>query len=299
MPKLNVQQNNQNVIQAFKNALAIGNLKGIIASDGSHNFSTSGSNPNLLDNCYFVGGGSQLGHGKFPINQRGATSYTGAGRMIDRWVGQNSAGTMTLTADGLVFSNTSSGYGYIRHTLTRATQTPGWTLSVIADGVLYQTSGSAGITLPSGMLLYWASANALTWRVPGNLTASETISYIKYEAAPYSTALNDGPPDFVTEQLKCFSCYLNTSPNNVYRAFTNGAGTAIGMVIELPVPMRQITALRGSLAWIREGDTDRAASIPSLPSIQSPTEVLIDLPGTCGARTWVAVMGSFELDTGI
>lgn len=44
------------------------------------------TNPNLLDNWYFVGGGSQLGNGVFPINQRGQTSYTSASRYsIDRW----------------------------------------------------------------------------------------------------------------------------------------------------------------------------------------------------------------------
>lgn len=33
-------------------------------------------NRNLLDNWYFVGGGSQQGGGQFPINQRGETSYS-------------------------------------------------------------------------------------------------------------------------------------------------------------------------------------------------------------------------------
>lgn len=39
MPKLNVQQNNANVIKALRNALAMGAIKGPIASDGSDNFS--------------------------------------------------------------------------------------------------------------------------------------------------------------------------------------------------------------------------------------------------------------------
>lgn len=40
---------------------------------------------NLLDNWYFVGGGSQQGGGQFPINQRGETSYTGNTYGIDRF----------------------------------------------------------------------------------------------------------------------------------------------------------------------------------------------------------------------
>lgn len=43
-------------------------------------------NENLLDNWYFVGGGSQQGGGQFPINQRGQTSYSGTNQnAIDRW----------------------------------------------------------------------------------------------------------------------------------------------------------------------------------------------------------------------
>ena len=39
MPKLNVQQNNAGVIQALKNALAIGQINGTVACDGENNFS--------------------------------------------------------------------------------------------------------------------------------------------------------------------------------------------------------------------------------------------------------------------
>lgn len=42
-------------------------------------------NENLLDNWYFVGGGSQQGGGQFPINQRGETSWNTAGYHLDRW----------------------------------------------------------------------------------------------------------------------------------------------------------------------------------------------------------------------
>lgn len=42
-------------------------------------------NRNLLDNWDFVGGGSQLGDGVFPINQRGQTTYNGNGYGLDRW----------------------------------------------------------------------------------------------------------------------------------------------------------------------------------------------------------------------
>lgn len=62
-------------------------------------------NRNLLDNWYFVGGGSQQGGGQFPINQRGQTSYNTDGYSIDRW--RNIGGTVSLTGDGIGLSGGS------------------------------------------------------------------------------------------------------------------------------------------------------------------------------------------------
>ena len=61
------------------------------------------SNPNLLDNWYFVGGGSQQGGGQFPINQRGQISANTPGLLFfDRWkLHRYVSGTATLTVNGL------------------------------------------------------------------------------------------------------------------------------------------------------------------------------------------------------
>lgn len=72
---------------------------------GSTNLVTSGgvqsalTRPNLLDNWFFAGGGSQLGEGIFPINSRGLTSTSGAA-LIDRWYTSNNYTTKTLQSDG-------------------------------------------------------------------------------------------------------------------------------------------------------------------------------------------------------
>ena len=60
----------------------------------------AGVRPNLLDNAYFVGGGT--GWGVFPINQRGKTSY-GASHGFDRW-GMN-GGTVTLGPTGVTWTS--------------------------------------------------------------------------------------------------------------------------------------------------------------------------------------------------
>lgn len=56
----------------------------------------AGVRPNLLDNAYFVGGGT--GWGVFPVNQTGKTSY-GAGHAFDRW--RLNGGTCTLKPSGV------------------------------------------------------------------------------------------------------------------------------------------------------------------------------------------------------
>ena len=68
--------------------------------------------PNLLDNWYFVGGGSQQGGGQFPVNSLGQTSYSGAVYGIDRWKSYSSSLTTSITSNGYketVNSSLSSG----------------------------------------------------------------------------------------------------------------------------------------------------------------------------------------------
>lgn len=58
--------------------------------------------PNLLDNWYFVGGGSQQGGGQFPINQRGQTVYISSNEYtIDRWI-KGDTESISVTSPGLV-----------------------------------------------------------------------------------------------------------------------------------------------------------------------------------------------------
>lgn len=63
--------------------------------------------PNLLDNWYFVGGGSQQGGGQFPINQRGQTRYTGGNIYgIDRW--QSTGSNLVIAVESGCLSYTPS-----------------------------------------------------------------------------------------------------------------------------------------------------------------------------------------------
>ena len=70
--------------------------------------------PNLLDNAYFVGGGSQQGGGQFPINQRGQTRYTTEGYTIDRWRTWDNV-TLEIASDGIVLSNSGDTNGLFHY----------------------------------------------------------------------------------------------------------------------------------------------------------------------------------------
>lgn len=108
---------------------------------GSGNIS-AGVNPNLLDNWYFVGGGSQQGGGQFPINQRGQTVYTG-GMGIDRWTSDNG---MTVSSGYIQTTLSGAVYQSVNDSLMKPLLGKTLTGTVLAyDGKLY----TGTITLPS------------------------------------------------------------------------------------------------------------------------------------------------------
>ncbi len=96
----------------------------------------AGVRPNLLDNAYFVGGGT--GWGVFPINQRGQSSYSGAyTTAIDRW---KVVSTMQLNPDCIVVNGLA--YQIISETLSNFLQGQTVTASVLLnDGTLDMCSG--------------------------------------------------------------------------------------------------------------------------------------------------------------
>ena len=96
----------------------------------------AGVRPNLLDNAYFVGGGT--GWGVFPINQRGQSSYSVAyTTAIDRW---KVVSTMQLNPDCIVVNGLA--YQIISETLSNFLQGQTVTASVLLnDGTLDMCSG--------------------------------------------------------------------------------------------------------------------------------------------------------------
>ena len=203
--------------------------------------SVVGKGKNLLDNGYFVGGGSQQGGGKFPVNQRGLTSYNTAGQYgIDRWFIYNS-GTMQLQASGLRLQGSTTGNSYFRQTLSAA-ELKGKTVTFSA---LVASNYYGGDTVPKISVLHGNSINgsaagelgrasasmgldSVTVDVPDDISSAYVIvqfelparsgspntiivSAVKLELGDTQTlahqvngewVLND-VPDFATELMKC------------------------------------------------------------------------------------------------
>lgn len=201
------------------------------------NIGAGGSNRNLLDNWYFVGGGSQLGDGVFPINQRGQTSYTGTQVGIDRWQLSNGNTSVSLSSSGMTIYTNGSGYGYGGQALNRSFTRDGkYTFSVLlADGTLYTTPSDTNLTLPSGLLFYFSNDTSVNWRNPANTTC-ETIAAMKLEKGTVSTLVNDVPPDFYLELEKAKAHYFHIA-DEAFVCLSNSSANTLTVYIPVTTTM--------------------------------------------------------------
>lgn len=198
-----------------------------------------GMGKNLLDNAYFVGGGSQLGDGVFPINQRGQSSYnTNGSYTIDRWWlnswrAQNI--DVTIDAAGITLSQTGTGPNslYLAQKISRWQQYAGKTVTVsilvtslsggscaflfgAVDGTRYRSSilgiglNTFTVTLPNDITgLHVAFGHHASLGGSGAVTL--TVSAAKLELGTEQTlahqengvwVLNE-IPDYEEELIKC------------------------------------------------------------------------------------------------
>ena len=174
------------------------------------------SNDNLLDNAYFVGGGSQLGDGIFPINQRGQTSYIGsAATGVDRWWQQYNT-NVQLTSAGLRIT----GDWDIKQRFARPLPDGTYTLSVdvaskgntnplmMTINASYQQIESFPITQNGINTCTFTSDSSnpvqgVAISLAGQAGSDITIRAMKLEKGTVSTLANDVPPDFGEELEKC------------------------------------------------------------------------------------------------
>ena len=232
-------------------------------------------NRNLLDNWYFVGGGSQQGGGQFPINQRGETSYpSGAnGYYIDRWT-KDAAVDITLSADGLIITTETAGSRATSQEMENVSQFIGkvLTLSVLAQGTgavnLGYNDGSKSVYQGETPVSSSLTLISYTFTVPAELSGfraiirsvindtSHSILLIaaKLELGPTQTLAyqdEDGnwqlfeTPDYVEELAKCQRYLQVVGAGDGGNYFSIGYGMAfsttfVRIPLYLPEVLREV-----------------------------------------------------------
>lgn len=239
------------------------------------------SNPNLLDNWYFIGGGSQQGGGQFPINQRGETEYTTPGHTIDRWVITNKNTTnykLEVTDKGVkLFTSEAGGNVFFSQSIESFSNYTGKKLTasfLFSDGLL-STTINIPIDIPTintrlkivsfGFfvieLWYTAQNKALLLQTNTKNITELTLIAAKLELGPVQTlahqdadgnwVLNDPPPNFQQELAKCQRYYWKSkSIGNYHSAIFTYYGGELGSYILLtpvvnnPVTMRAMPTFK-------------------------------------------------------
>lgn len=211
------------------------------------------SNPNLLDNWYFLN----------PINQRGEKKYTGIGYTIDRWKCL-AALTVTLTSAGLQLSRDGASGTSIQQffELDALPFDTTFTLSILySDNTLRTATGKSPIqTTSSNQSFCMIDGSNTMWLYPSGMwgcnigcyedKTTKTVIAVKLELGSTQTLarfdnatqtwiLNDLPPNPTTELLKCQQYFVRYDSN--FTIFANGyayASNGISASIKLPVAMR-------------------------------------------------------------
>ena len=197
-------------------------------------------NPNILDNWYFVGGGSQAGAGKFPINLRGQTSYANNVRSINRWSSPNSNITVNLNSNYLEIVTTAA-YMNFRQDIENIKIGYKYTASILfSDGTLLygtttpQATGAQNFfnTSPVAMRIGEASVLSITPISAGTIR----IVAVKLELGDTQTLChNEGStnspvwvlneiPNYQEQLVKCIGSHADSGDDYANNDYANLIG---------------------------------------------------------------------------
>ena len=220
-------------------------------------------NENLLDNWYFVGGGSQQGGGQFPINQRGETSWNTGGYHLDRWkqesdgFGELGEEGFTPAVTGIVATTQPVEEPVFKRLLgkkvtisallssgefrSRTIQFPADISQGFEELVAFSNGGKIGIaSYPVNKVYQLAriyipsDSNKLTFvAIKVELGYLSTLARKDEEG---NWVLNDPPPNFQQELAKCQRYYRNLQSSSKGYIILNGIISASSSGLCLAVP---------------------------------------------------------------
>ena len=211
MQKLNVKQNNSNVIKAFQVALETGHR-------------------NLLDNPWFT------------VNQRGASGTISTANQFgaDRWKKSGGSGRV-IVGDGYFTPVGGGGYRQI-NPWNKIISGRTYTVSAMtADGNVYSATGVLSSTTSGWQISSHLIPNSLWVGVQnngGNLDIIFTgqngdiqVIAVKLELGSVSTLANDAPPDYGEELSKCQRYFLRIYGDPIGTGYiASGLGTVFILV---------------------------------------------------------------------
>ena len=267
-------------------------------------------NPNLVDNWYFIGGGSQQNGGQFPINQRRQTVYNGDSYTIDRWR-VDSGVTATIYSTYVRFANTKSEEdNYVRQRML-LTDNPPFNKTITgtilyADGTMDTGSFYVDLTVQTdnykhikffekdwGFFSYElppTGSNFYEWHITLHPSSHVDIAAIKVEYGTASTLCyydyTDGlykvreVPNFHEQMQRCLSyCVVLNSTGTAYARY--GIGVAYSSTqarIIVPFPTRMICApssfsMNGNI-WMEAGANGVAVSSASIDNVTADNATL-------------------------
>ena len=280
----------------------------------------AGVRPNLLDNAYFVGGGT--GYGTFPVNQKGVLSGNTDRQFIcDRW---NQFGSdWSLTKDGLVMAKRSdaaywSFYQQIPVETLHQLVGKVVTVSVLLDSVLvtatqvlvspvtyfpFENGERAEIYVPDddtvGSVRYYGSATTRTVKaMKFEIGTAQTLAYQDADGA--WRLLPQPESDYAAQLLRCQQYKIvYKAINSRFPAFLNGnVGYA---TVQTPIQMVKKPVFE--LLSLDYGVLYDATAVPNGASVteMDANSVVIQLTFPSDAGVMSANWGQcwFALDTGM
>ena len=247
----------------------------------------AGVRPNLLDNWYFVGGGSQQGGGQFPINQRGQTSYAARDYGIDRWALDNDI-EASLSSDYVLLDFNKSGHSFFQK-IERNLSGTHLTFSVlhssnirltitIMEGSSVNHLANKTFNVTSGISLSVVDADipeiSATQRLCVRIYSPESNYQIKVYAAKLelgshqTLAYQDESgawqlfetPDYAEELAKCQSCLLPIPDGTVRFPSVQLTSNIIDFTLPISTLMRILPSLTGNTFGIFKVNEDGTTS---------------------------------------
>lgn len=278
---------------------------------------SSGYNPQLLDNWYFVGGGSQQSGGQLPVNQQGQTSYTSTGYGIDRWLAVGSGISVSISDQCLEVSHTGTTSGELQQRFPLTGMQNGvYTFSVLTPENLYAVSGNLDFSssefsfskqLPNlsyiDVRMKTADKESGFFTVRWRSVNPNSVSIIaaKLELGSRSTlarlvdgewVLNDPPPNFQQELAKCQRYSLVLRSDHTGSRICVGLGKASNatncfVFVSTPVSIRKtpVVSFSGTFVLYEQGAVSTSDLTVSSMTVTSYTSNGITLNITSSGLT--------------